>query len=168
MIPIDSLKDEVRPLYEERDPAHRFDHVERIVAFCRLVGEDLGADMDVLLRAAIIHGVGDKERFREALGEDHDKIIRIAEMNSDIPKPLEEQIIWDGNIIDSLGIIGIARAFTRGGHEGQGLDETIKVIRENMLRPVYTEVGREISIRLLVETNELLTKLERELKTTRE
>jgi uncharacterized protein len=163
MVPLDALIERVRPLYEEKDPGHRFDHIQRIMSFCNTVGEELGADLDLLLRAAVIHGVKDKSQLVETLGDDFDRIVGIAEYHSGEPELLEEKILWDANIIDSLGAIGLTRSFIFVGYNDQGLEETIRIIRKNMLRPLYTEPGKRRSIRLLEEMNEFLIKLENQM-----
>jgi len=58
------LVEVVRPLYDGRDPAHRFDHIERVLEFCLEAGPPLGAELELLLSAALIHGVRDDERPR--------------------------------------------------------------------------------------------------------
>jgi len=57
------------------------------------------------------------------------------------PQTLEEKILWDANILDSLGAIGLARAFTRGGHEEQTVEETVRIIKENMKRSLLAQEG---------------------------
>ncbi len=78
------LVERVRPLYEGKDPAHRFDHIERIIDFCLRVGPPLGADMGLLLPAALVHGVKGDERLREVLGERYEEVVNLG------PQRLEE------------------------------------------------------------------------------
>jgi len=61
------------------------------------------------------------------------------------PQTLEEKILWDANILDSLGAIGLARAFTRGGHEEQTVEETVRIIKENMKRSLLAQEGAQIA-----------------------
>lgn len=55
---------------------------------------------------------------------------------------LEERTLWDANALDALGTVRLARAFTKGGHEGQTIDETIRVIEEDMKRSLLTNEGK--------------------------
>lgn len=136
------------------------DHIHRILDFCRVAGEELGADMDILLMAATIHGIKDKSELAGALGEEFDRVVGVAEYRGGSPSTLEERILWDANLLDSLGYLGLARAFTRGGHEGQDLKETVGIIRRGMERPLLTGPGRRRGTRLTREMEGFLDELE--------
>jgi len=110
--------DSVKPLYDDKDHAHRFDHTERLYDFCVEVCEALGAEMDSLIPAAIVHGLqeGHEGRLRNALDETFETVLSLARSASSNPQTLEERIQWDAN---ALGAVRLARAFTKGGHGGQ-------------------------------------------------
>ena len=57
----------VKPLYDDKDPAYRFNHTDRLYDFCVVVGVALGAEMDNLIPAAIVQGLqeGHEERQRD-------------------------------------------------------------------------------------------------------
>ncbi len=55
---------------------------------------------------------------------------------------LEERTLWDANALEALGTVRLARAFTKGGHEGQIIDETFRVIEEDMKRSLLTKEGK--------------------------
>ena len=163
LVPLGSLIENVLPVYEKKDPAHRFDHIQRIMGFCRMIGEELGANMDLLLRAAIIHGIKNKQQLRDVLGDDYDRITSTAEYHPEGPRSLEEKILMDANVLDGLGAMRLAREFTKGGYENRTPEETIRSIKENIdrPRPLFTEPGKRMSIKLSKEMHEFLTKLER-------
>ncbi|NYT01276.1 MAG: HD domain-containing protein [Methanosarcinales archaeon] len=54
----DRLLREARSLYEEADPGHDFSHILRVFENARRIGEQEGADMQVLLLAALLHDAG--------------------------------------------------------------------------------------------------------------
>ena len=143
-IPISRLKEALKPFYEGKDPAHRFDHIERMLNFCNEVGEYLGADMELLRMATLLHGLkkGNEDKLRKILGDKFEEALKLARNASRAPTTLEEKILWDANVFDALGAIGLVRAFTKGGYEGQTIKETVRILRENMERPLLTPVGR--------------------------
>jgi uncharacterized protein len=46
-----------RALYDDSDPVHDFDHVLRVLALARRIGESEGADMDVVETAVLLHDI---------------------------------------------------------------------------------------------------------------
>jgi len=47
--------DQARTWYDERDPVHGFDHVLRVLRLAEDLGRQLGADLEVLQAAALLH-----------------------------------------------------------------------------------------------------------------
>ncbi len=39
----------VKTLYDDKDPAYGFDHIDRLYDFCVVIGEALGEEMDNLI-----------------------------------------------------------------------------------------------------------------------
>lgn len=123
--------------------------------------------MDLLLLAALIHGVKEDERRREVLRECYEEVINLARNASSNPQTLEEQILHDANLYDALGAIGIARAFTKGGYEGQTIEETVRIMKENMERPLLTQEGRRMAEERLEFMRRFLERLEEEMRVLR-
>jgi uncharacterized protein len=46
-----------RTLYDDSDPVHDFDHVLRVLALARRIGEAEGADLDVVETAVLLHDI---------------------------------------------------------------------------------------------------------------
>lgn len=137
----DHLIEAVRPLYEGADPAHDLSHILRVCRNAQVIGEEEGADMQVLLLAALLHDVGsgskgakvDKaesvswslrtaENFlaREGIPEEiRRKVLYAIEVHSFsrgiVPATLEAEILQDADRLDAIGAIGIARVFLTGG-----------------------------------------------------
>ncbi len=133
------LIEEIGHLYEGADPAHDFSHVLRVCKNARLIGEQEGADMKVLILAALLHdaGAGSKssrmpdstartlkmaEDFMAGLVIQEDlrkKVLYAIEVHSFskgiVPSTLEAEILQDADRLDALGAIGIARVFLTGG-----------------------------------------------------
>jgi uncharacterized protein len=136
--------DKVRSLYRKADPAHDFGHIMRVCKMARIIGEEMNADMRVLLPAALFHDLGpekghisEREPASEAtlsavgsflcsMGLDQDRIDRVlyaVEVHrfsrGIIPTTLEARVLQDADRLDAMGAIGIARLFVTGGALGR-------------------------------------------------
>ncbi len=136
----------IRSLYKQADPAHDFTHILRVYRNARRIGQEEGADMPVLLLAALLHDVGsdkkdnsgDPERETKNLGrqatEDFLDSIGLDEKRKQevlyaidvhrysrgiLPVTLEARILQDADRLDALGAVGIARVFLTGGALGR-------------------------------------------------
>jgi uncharacterized protein len=140
---------EIRPMYRVADPAHDFSHVLRVYRNARIIGGEEGADMLVLLLAALLHDVGsekkdiaeqakqvksDDDRHRaveaflvsigleEAVRENVQYAVDVHRFSKGIvPVTLEARVLQDADRLDAIGAIGIARVFLTGGTLGREL-----------------------------------------------
>lgn len=141
-MPIISV-DEARVLYPQADAAHDFDHVLRVWAMALRLAIAEGADRDVVEAAALLHDTGRAEEL--ATGRSHAAIsaerARVFLANRDPafveavadaiathsfraglpPATLEAKVLFDADKLDSIGAIGIARAYAIAGLCGQRL-----------------------------------------------
>ncbi|MDD1761008.1 MAG: HD domain-containing protein [Methanothrix sp.] len=136
----------IRSLYQKADPAHDFSHILRVCRNARMIGLEEGADMQILLLAALLHDVGsDKksnskdqeqetkalgrqatEAFLESVGLDEtmrEKVLYAIDVHrfsrGILPVTLEAKILQDADRLDALGAVGIARVFLTGGALGR-------------------------------------------------
>jgi uncharacterized protein len=134
--------DEARHYYADTaDPAHDFDHVRRVTAMAERIARAEGADVDVVRAAALLHDVG----RGDPAGRDHAEVsaerareILHARMPNQVeaviqailqhrfrsgppPQSLEARCLFDADKLDSIGAIGVARAFAYSGFTGQRL-----------------------------------------------
>ncbi|MHB1629179.1 MAG: HD domain-containing protein, partial [Bacilli bacterium] len=81
------------------------------------------------------------------------------------PITAEEQIVHDANYIELLGAFGIAKAFTKGGAEGQTYEQTADIFEHQFLDVVEfkTPVGKQIASEKRTFTKEFLARLRAEL-----
>ncbi|MDD1748725.1 MAG: HD domain-containing protein [Methanothrix sp.] len=138
--------DAIRSMYQGADPAHDFSHILRVYKNARTIGQEEGADMQVLLLAALLHDVGSEkkhtskegesdgpgheavEAFLESIGLDeeaNEKVLYAVDVHrfsrGIVPVTLEARILQDADRLDALGAIGIARVFLTGGALGREL-----------------------------------------------
>ncbi len=135
---------EIRQLYSAGDAAHDFDHVLRVTKMGVRIAQAEGADVDVVRAAALLHDVpvagSGRDAHHLAAAEFADAYLRAAGMEatrienvvhsiqahryrdrSVCPQTLEAKCLYDADKLDSIGAIGVARAFAHAGSHGSRL-----------------------------------------------
>jgi len=127
--------EQARAWYREDDAVHGFGHICRVHALCGEIGRAEGADMDILLAAALLHDAQgshpgensrDDHHLRSAefasevlskMGWENDRIEAVQHCirahryrKEDIPGSLEAKILFDADKLDVLGAVGVVRA----------------------------------------------------------
>lgn len=121
--------------------SHNFDHVERVLKMATRIGKKEKADLEILKLAAILHDISRHNSDKEKGQTDHakdgadtaaeilkkykfpeEKIAKIIHCikahrfrGTVKPKTLEAKILFDADKLDSIGAIGIGRAFLFAG-----------------------------------------------------
>jgi uncharacterized protein len=139
----DILFDSAKPFYNNGDPGHDFAHVERVIANCRAIGASAGANLELLLPAALLHDVvnlpkNHPERLAasdmaakksaellKSAGYLEEQIQKIKEIITEHsyslgkkPSSIESAVLQDADKLDALGAIGIMRTVTCGAKMG--------------------------------------------------
>jgi uncharacterized protein len=137
---------DIMSMYRDADPAHDFSHIWRVYRNARIIGQEEGADMRVLLLAALLHDVGSEKKHTSKQGESEVQGKRRVEAFLEaiglekaaremvqyavdvhrfskgiVPVTLEARVLQDADRLDALGAIGIARVFLTGGTLGREL-----------------------------------------------
>ncbi len=126
--------------YYANDSAHDFDHVLRVLATAEHIGQIEGADMEILRTATLLHDIARADQNRTGLDHAAEGARRAEEILTQAgypapfvtavchaiaahrfrvdhpPQTLEAKILYDADKLDSIGAIGVARAFAYGGH----------------------------------------------------
>ena len=173
-------EEEARRLYVEGDTAHDFDHVLRVARLAVYLAEAEGADITVVRLAALLHDVPAKAQGRAAhhlaaarfaaqilagrgLGTERTaNVVHSIEAHrfrdrSVQPQTLEAQCLYDADKLDSIGAIGVGRAFAYAGSHGSRLwTESADQAAGNGRLPAgaeYTPVHEYVyKLRLVLET----------------
>ena len=136
--------EEIKVMYEAADSAHDFSHIIRVYKSAQKIGKAEGADMQVLLLAALLHDVGAESKLSGPSAESDALRLRIAEeflkkkslpedlrnkvlyaidvhrfSKGIVPATREAKILQDADRLDAMGAIGIARVFMTGGAMGR-------------------------------------------------
>jgi uncharacterized protein len=147
--------------YADHDSAHGFDHVLRVWRLAERIGQQEGADLEVLQAAALLHDIGRAEELRSGVCHAHYSAERAREILRACPgerveavaqaiaqhrfrgvagpSSLEARVLYDADKLDAIGAIGVARAYAIAGAQGQKLWASVA--------PAYAqrapEAGRE-------------------------
>lgn len=149
--------------------SHGFDHTRRVFNLCLFLGKKEGANLDVLLPAALLHDAGrdleehlgaDTTESAEFLAKDFLKQIsypdHYIQAVFDVikshrtaveatPELLEARILSDADKLDSVGAVGVARTFTFGGSRGKDVQSTIPYLEqkaERLSAELFTKTAR--------------------------
>lgn len=132
--------EQARQWYPAEDPVHGFDHVLRVYLMAERLARAEGADLEVVRAAALLHDAGEspaREAGKPVQRQDHQHIsagfasqvleadgwpeARILAVqhcirahrfrdNTEPPRTLEAQVLFDADKLDAIGAIGVARA----------------------------------------------------------
>lgn len=177
-------------------PAHDFSHIERVLHLALRIGKTEGADWWVLGLAALFHDLARDDEVQsggeichaEASAVQTSRILKVQGENLQIieavceciathryrdqnpPRTLEGKCLYDADKVDSLGAVGIARAYLwlgeRGGTVYMSQDEWEKTdFKSN--RPEDDSLQREWHIKFRHLKDNLYTNTARSLAAKR-
>jgi uncharacterized protein len=144
-----SVRKEAGAFFRGARGSHDWDHTERVLRLALRIGRKEGADLGVVELAALLHDVGRGEEDRSngkvchgrsgaALAE---KILRRQGLDPATvravvhcvrthryrgrakPRTLEARVLFDADKLDSIGAVGVGRAFLFAGEVGARLHD---------------------------------------------
>ena len=185
--------------FYHNDSAHDFDHVLRVLANAEHIGRIERADMHILRTATLLHDIARADQNRT--GQDHaaegarraQAILTEVGQSPDfveavchaiathrfridnLPQTLEAKILYDADKLDSIGAIGVARAFAYGGylnrplwteddsHEHTALQE-FRVKLSKVKDSLFTETARQMAQERHLFMTQFFEQMAREIK----
>jgi uncharacterized protein len=187
---IEKIKEESKKYFENARPTHDWTHVERVMKLSERIGRSENADLLTIRLAVLLH---DTERIREDkyngkvchARESVETARKILEKynlkeeliknvchciethrfrNGNEPKTKEAKVLYDADKLDSVGAIGIARAYSFSGENNQklysafedceprtGYESNYTPVKEfyskllKVKKKMFTEEGRKIA-----------------------
>lgn len=152
--------------------SHGLDHTLRVTRLCVEIGKAEGADMQILIPAALFHDVARPlekdtgipheqegariaEEYLRSNGCDESRIRAISHAirshrysTGTKPETPEAKILSDADKLDAMGAVGIARTFMQAGEHRGGIEDASAHIHEKLLnlrKLMYTDTAAEIA-----------------------
>ncbi|MFP4605164.1 MAG: HD domain-containing protein [Bacteroidales bacterium] len=151
---IQQIADIAKDHFTNAKGSHRWDHTLRVMNLSEHIGRLENADMEVVRISALLHDIGRTKEDKSNGAVDH--AFEGAKMARDIlqkfristeklenivhciethrfrgekrPKTIEAKVLFDADKLDSIGAVGIGRAFLFAGEVGAKLhDENVDV-----------------------------------------
>jgi len=164
--------------------ASGFEHSYRVYHLTREIGEGLSYDDDILHAACFLHDVemsvghprssADKaEAILHETGFDPDKIPLVVEailnhMPGGHPASVEAKLLFDANLLDSIGAVGFARLAVGGflWYHYKTMPEIVDYLRRELALTgqFHFPRSRELANEKIVFTKAALEQFERELR----
>jgi uncharacterized protein len=180
----------VQTVFEESG-SHGFDHTLRVTRLCERLAQDEGADLRVVLPAALLHdiarpleeeqgiaheqaGAAIASEFLSSIGYDEALIQKITHAirthryrSTNRPETLEAMVLSDADKLDAMGAVGIARTFMQAGERKGTMADAIDHIQDKLLKlkgRMYTKSARELATARHTVLADFLTTFEAELR----
>jgi len=186
---VEQITNQAKEFFSNSKGSHDWEHTMRVYNLCLHIGEKENADIETLKIAAILHDIGreqqDKcngrichaekgaELARALLSkfnidkEKVDNIIHCIQTHrfrgNNVPTSKEAKILFDADKLDSIGAIGIGRAFLFAGEIGAKLhnkdvdiDKTQAYSKEDTAYREYMVKLRKVKERILTEEGKRL------------
>jgi len=181
---VEQVTKRAKEFFADSKGSHDWEHTLRVYNLCLRIGEKENADMEALKIAAILHDIGRKHQdkcngeichaekgailARELLSEfgieanKINKIVHCIETHrfrgNRIPNSKEAKILFDADKLDSIGAVGIGRAFLFAGEIGAKLhnkdadiDKTKPYTKEDTAYREYMVKLKKVKERMLTD-----------------
>ena len=163
--------------------SHDWDHTERVYRLCIHIGQVEGADLEVLAVAAYLHDAGriyeDESQGTVCHAEKGAEIAKTLLVNYPLseqkkrnlvhciqshrfrgnraPETLEARVLFDADKLDSIGAIGIGRAFLFAGEVGAKLHNPEADLHKTRPYTAEDTAYREFKLKLSKIRDRMLT-----------
>lgn len=165
------IAEKINAILGEKDPAHDFNHVHRVVNNALKISQNTSADLNIVLPAAYLHDFvnlskdSPDRKFASTLSADaaikflkeinypeefmsaiHHAICAHSFSAKIEPKTIEAKIVQDADRLDGLGSIGIYRLFTISMQLNRNLNSALEHVEEKLRvvsQTMQTDLGKK-------------------------
>lgn len=181
---IKQITEKAEKFFSNSKGSHDWEHVLRVYNLCLHIGKKENANLKILKISAILHDIGRKyqdkckgkichaEKGAELAikllsefkinNEEIDKIIHCIETHrfrgNKIPKSKEAKVLFDADKLDSIGAVGIGRAFLFAWEIGAKLHNNNVDINTTEAYSKEDTAYREYLVKLIKIKEKMLTK----------
>jgi len=190
---VESIRIEAQEFFSQAKGSHDWEHTERVYNLCLHICKHEDLDIEVLKIAAILHDIGrvkqDESQGKVCHAEfgaqlakslllkyslSQEKIDHIIHCiithrfrGENIPGSIEAKVLFDADKLDSIGAVGIGRAFLFAGEIGANLHDKNVDINTTMEYSKDDTAYREYLIKLIKIKDRMLTAEGKRLATDR-
>lgn len=164
--------------------SHGWDHVERVYNLCLHIGKKEKANLEVLKISALLHDIARQKedeshgkvchalegakmarKILKSLKVNQNVIDQVAHCiethrfrNSLVPETIEAKVLFDADKLDSIGAVGLGRAFLFAGEIGSELHDKNIDLKKAKAYSKKDTVYREYLIKLKNIKAKMMTK----------
>lgn len=163
--------------------SHDWTHTQRVRKLCLHIGKTENADLEILSIATLLHDIGRHHEYRskgrichakqsvkmarkilfsfDVNEEKTDRILHCIETHrfrdNNIPESPEAKVLFDSDKLDSIGAVGIGRAFLFAGEVGAVLHNPGTDLSKTRSYSKDDTAWREFSVKLQNVKDRMLT-----------
>jgi len=169
-----AVRQKAESFFRNARGSHDWDHTERVYRLCLRIGRKERADLGILKLAALLHDIGREEedrsngktchaekgavlaaRILRKHGLEKDRVNRVVRCIEThryrgrlVPDSLEGKILFDADKLDSIGAVGVGRAFQFAGEVGARLHDPRIEVRKTKSYTKEDTAYREYLVKL--------------------
>ncbi len=183
MLDFKCIQERARSFFHDSRGSHDWEHTERVLAMAEHLARVEGADVELVKCAAVLHDIARSEEDQNSGKFDHALLgakkaqVLLREMqvsetlisqiahciethrfrNQLEPQTLEAKVLFDADKLDSIGAVGIGRAFLFAGEVGAKLHNPKVDIEQTQPYTSEDTAYREYMVKLRNVKDRILT-----------